>query len=81
MTRRLMASAAVVFAMTVLLAAQGGGRPASPAGSSATQVGAKWIDITYGRPIKRGRDLWGSGADYGKTRAGPGRPSGAPAQT
>ncbi len=41
MTRRLMASAAVVFAMTVLLAAQGGGRPASPAGSSATQVGAR----------------------------------------
>jgi DUF2911 family protein len=57
-------------------------RPASPAGSSATQVtgsyvtapgstapsyqGGKWIEITYGRPIKRGRDLWGSGADYGK---------------
>jgi hypothetical protein len=28
--------------------------------------GGQWIDITYGRPIKRGRDLWGSGADYGK---------------
>jgi hypothetical protein len=22
--------------------------------------------MTYGRPLKRGRDLWGSGADYGK---------------
>ena len=29
--------------------------------------GGEWIDITYGRPIRRGRDLWGAGADYGKT--------------
>lgn len=57
-----------------------GGRPASPAGSSATQVGGKyvpggeapryeggkWLEIFYGRPIKRSRDLFGSGADYGK---------------
>jgi hypothetical protein len=28
--------------------------------------GGKWIDITSGRPIKRGRDVFGSGADYGK---------------
>jgi len=28
--------------------------------------GGQWIDITYGRPLKRGRDLWGSAADYGK---------------
>ena len=46
-------------------------RPMSPAGSSATQiggdhfdgrqgyVGGKWIEITYGRPITRGRDLFG----------------------
>ena len=27
----------------------------------------KWIEITSGQPIKHGRDLWGSGADYGKT--------------
>jgi hypothetical protein len=26
----------------------------------------KWIEITYGRPLQRGRDLFGSGADYGK---------------
>jgi DUF2911 family protein len=67
--------------MTGALFAQGGGRPASPAGSSATQVGGKyvpgqegpvyqggkWIEISYGRPIKRGRDLFGgAGADYGK---------------
>lgn len=57
-------------------------RPASPAGSAQTQVGGsyvkddkggeryeggKWLEITYNRPIKRGRDLFGSGADYGKT--------------
>ena len=28
--------------------------------------GGQWIDITHGRPIKRSRDLWGSGAGYGK---------------
>ena len=53
--------AAATFAM-----AQGTSRPASPAGSSATQLGkdGKWIEITSGRPIKRGRDLWGSGPTY-----------------
>ena len=42
-------------------------RIASPAGSSQTQIGGttgKWIEITYGRPIKRGRDVWGSGPTY-----------------
>ncbi len=45
-------------------------RIASPAGRSATQVGGtyderagyvggRWIEITYGRPIRRGRDLFG----------------------
>lgn len=72
-----------MFAMGALAFAQGGGRPASPAGTAATQVGGKyekpagadepvytggkWIEISYGRPIKRGRDLWGSGANYGKS--------------
>src|SRR5437879_667942 len=32
----------------------------------ANYQGGKWIEITYGRPLKRGRDLWGSGANYGK---------------
>lgn len=45
-------------------------RPASPPGTAAMQIGTgaagKWIEISYGRPLKRGRDLWGSGADYGK---------------
>jgi hypothetical protein len=58
-------------------------RPASPAGTAATQVGGqwakptpdaaaryaggKWIEVTYGRPILRGRtDIFGTGAEYGK---------------
>src|SRR5262245_20986570 len=56
-----------------------GARIPSPPGSSATEirgtytkaaepeyVGGKWIEITSGRPIKRGRDLWGSAASYGQ---------------
>ncbi len=46
-------------------------RPASPAGSSATQIGGvfdartgyvngRWMEIRYGRPLKRGRDLFGT---------------------
>src|SRR5258708_17655118 len=49
-------------------------RAASPAGASSTQVGGryderngyvggKWIEVRYGRPIKRGRDLFGP-SDY-----------------
>jgi len=78
-----LAGAALLVNLNAARAVQGtSSRPASPAGSSATQVGGsyatppgadepvyqggKWIEITYGRPIKRGRDLYGSGADYGK---------------
>jgi Protein of unknown function (DUF2911) len=28
--------------------------------------GGKWIDISYGRPLKRGREIFGSGPEYGK---------------
>jgi hypothetical protein len=57
-------------------------RPASPRGSAETVVGGKyvktergqryeggkWIEITYGRPILRGRtNVFGAGADYGKS--------------
>lgn len=28
--------------------------------------GGKWIEISYGRPLKRGRDVFGAGANYGK---------------
>jgi hypothetical protein len=29
-------------------------------------TGGKWIEITYGRPLQRQRDLFGAGANYGK---------------
>lgn len=42
-----------------------GERPAFTLGRE-NYVGGKWIEITYGRPLQRGRDLFGSGANYGK---------------
>jgi hypothetical protein len=60
-------------------------RAPSPTGSAAIQVGTwkaddkpgarvatgKWIELIYGRPIKRGRaDLFGAGADYGRMLKG-----------
>ena len=81
MTRRVMALSAGALATATMVIAQAG-QPASPAGTAAAQVGGKyeqragivgpvytggkWIEITSGRPIKRGRDLWGGGATYGK---------------
>ncbi len=45
-----------------------GDRPASPEGSASTQIGDAWIDITYSRPILRGRNgIFGSGDSYGAT--------------
>lgn len=54
-------------------------RVTSPDGHAATEirghyegaedpvyVGGKWIEISYGRPLKRGRDLWGTGPAYGR---------------
>ena len=79
MTRKLIAGCAAALALTTFTFAQGG-RPASPAGVAATEIGGKydnapepsykggkWIEITYGRPIKRGREvLGGAGDKYGK---------------
>ncbi|NNE65418.1 MAG: DUF2911 domain-containing protein [Pyrinomonadaceae bacterium] len=49
------------------------GMPKSPRGMAATQIGGKWITVDYGRPILRGRrDIFGSGADYGKKVSGGG---------
>jgi hypothetical protein len=67
---------------TVMATQQTPQLPASPPGTAHTQVGGeytknargqetyqggKWITITYNRPIRRGRDLFGSGENYGKT--------------
>jgi Protein of unknown function (DUF2911) len=42
-----------------------GERPAFTLGRENYE-GGKWIEITYGRPLQRGRDLFGSGESYGK---------------
>jgi hypothetical protein len=36
------------------------------AAGGGTYEGGKWIDITYGSPLKRGRDIFGAGPAYGK---------------
>ena len=68
------ASAALVAAGAELLAGGGTAtaqdRPASPAGAAATQIGGYfdprsgyvnggWIEVRYGRPLRRGRDIFG----------------------
>jgi DUF2911 family protein len=80
MMRNVLAATAIAVAAGAGLVAQGN-RPASPAGTAATEVlgkydtsgaepvykGGKWIEISYGRPIRRGRNLFGgTGGDYGK---------------
>jgi Protein of unknown function (DUF2911) len=50
-----------------------GERPAFTLGRE-TYTNGKWIEITYGRPLQRGRDLFGSGADYGKAANDVGAP-------
>ena len=50
-----------------------GERPAFTLGRESYQNG-KWIEITYGRPLQRGRDLFGSGESYGKAALDVGAP-------
>jgi hypothetical protein len=78
MTRRAIALCSILLLLAGAgLSAQR--RITSPDGHAATEirghyegaedpvyVGGKWIEISYGRPIKRGRDLWGSGGAYGR---------------
>lgn len=51
-------------------------KPAQPAFTLGreTYQGGKWIEIKYGRPLERGRDLFGSGANYGKAANDVGAP-------
>jgi hypothetical protein len=80
MTIAIVAAAAAVFAQTPAPA-----RSPSPDGIASVQVGewkaddkpgarvanGKWIEILYGRPLKRGRtDLFGSGETYGTALKG-----------
>ena len=80
--KRAVVAALAVAASGLVVAAQQANRPMSPRTSAATQVGGewvkgergeqyqggKWIEITYGAPLKRGRaNLFGTGAEYGKS--------------
>jgi hypothetical protein len=69
MTRLFLAALLVALAGSAAAVAQNR-RVASPAGESASEVlgrhderegyvGGKWLEIRYGRPIKRGRNLFG----------------------
>ena len=51
-------------------------KPARPAFTLGREnyEGGKWIEITYGRPLQRGRDLFGSGESYGKAALDVGAP-------
>src|SRR5882757_1327688 len=51
-----------------------GARPAFTLGRETYQNG-KWIEISYGRPLQRGRDLFGSGESYGKAALDVGAPN------
>jgi Protein of unknown function (DUF2911) len=50
-----------------------GPQPAFTLGRQVYQNG-KWIEILYGRPLQRGRDLFGSGDNYGKAANDVGAP-------
>ena len=60
-----------LFALCLFLSpaiVRGADHPASPRGQAATDIGGKWVEVDYGRPILRGRaNIFGTGADYGKT--------------
>ena len=75
---RPLAAAAIAIALTTVISAQRPEvkLPPSPRGAAEIQVlgkyekgryvGGQWIAVDYGRPILRGRDVFGSGAGYGK---------------
>jgi len=81
--RALLVVALTVLLGIGIFAQQPPRKPASPPGTAATQVGGKWvqdkpdaaprytggkwIEVTYGRPVLRGRtEIFGKAADYGK---------------
>ncbi len=85
LTKSVSIAATVLVAAGLALAQER--RPLSPPGTAATMVGGKWgapdkdgerqysggkwIEVTYSRPMLRGRtDIFGKGADYGKAVTG-----------
>ena len=69
MIRRVVSIGLAVALVGVAAGAQTS-RPASPRGSAEVQIGGrdgKWIELTYGRPLLRGRtNVFGAGAEYGQ---------------
>jgi Protein of unknown function (DUF2911) len=54
-----------------------GERPSFAVGRE-NYTGGRWIEITYGRPLQRGREVFGSGANYGKALNDVGLPPNLP---
>lgn len=72
---RLLLTTLVVGLLAAGIAFTQDSRPASPAGAAATQIGDAWIDISYSRPILRGRGtIFGSGEEYGQKVTGQSAP-------
>lgn len=84
--RTLLLGISVALAAAAALTAQDR-KPLSPAGSASAMVGGKWsapdkdgdrtysdgkwLEVSYARPMLRGRtDIFGKGADYGKAVSG-----------
>ena len=84
---RIVPAMIVVSCLVASLVPAQEGKPMSPSGVASTQVGGKWsapdadgerrytggkwIEVTYSRPILRGRaPIFGKGADYGKAVSG-----------
>lgn len=69
MIRRVVTVGLAVAVVGVAAGAQTS-RPASPRGSAEVQIGGrdgKWMELTYGRPLLRGRtNVFGAGAEYGQ---------------
>ena len=60
--KKLLSVLCTVLLAGVVTSAQQAG--SSPAGTAEIEIGGKWITISYGRPIKRGRELFGTGDAY-----------------
>ncbi len=80
MVRKLIAVATALVVASIVVSAQS--IPASPDGKAQVQVGytgtggaavksGKWIEITYGRPILRGRDMFANDAKLIKDDGAP----------
>ena len=65
---RTLAASLMALALLFVVPLDAQNRQQSPEGTASTQVNGRWIDIVHGKPILRGRtNVFGSGADYGKT--------------